>query len=163
MKKISFVLLSFAFFAAVFSCNKKENNAAPVDEPLEIAFIKEGDLTLSNNDSIIKNVEIEIATDSNERAIGLMNRSSMKENRGMLFIFDQENNSGFWMKDTRIPLDIIFVGADSTVINVQNAKAYDRHSYEPAAPYRYVLEVNGGMAEKWGVKPQVTKLSWKKL
>lgn len=161
MKKIKTTVFLFVLglfmFTACKSGAKKHS-----DEKIEIEFIKQGDLSLKNNDSIIKNIEIEIANTEAKRQIGLMNRSQMQENRGMLFVFDEDNTSGFWMKDTRIPLDIIFVGADSTVINVQkNAKAYDESSYPAKAPYRYALEVNGGSADKWGIKEGVTKLSWK--
>ena len=148
-------------FVTITSCDSKSSQNNRPEETIEIEFIKDGDLSLRNNDSIIKNIEIEVANTESKRQIGLMNRSQMEENRGMLFMFDQDNSTGFWMKDTRIPLDIIFVGADSTVINVQkNAKPYDRTNYPAAAPYRYALEVNGGSADKWGIKEGVTKLKW---
>lgn len=163
MKNFKIQLLSLlAAGAFLVSCEKKSTQIEVNNAPIEIEFIKEGDLVLKNNDSIIKKLDVEVANTDSERQIGLMNRSSMLENRGMIFVFDEDNTSGFWMKDTRIPLDIIFVGQDSTVINVQkNAKPYDEHNYPATAPYRYVLEVNGGSADKWGVKDGETKLSWK--
>lgn len=164
MKKFKTTLfVAILGFVTITSCDSKtsQSNSVSQDEKIEIEFIKDGDLTLRNNDSIIKNVEIEVANTESKRQIGLMNRSQMDENKGMLFVFDEDNSTGFWMKDTRIPLDIIFVGSDSTVINVQkNAKPYDRTNYPATAPYRYVLEVNGGSADKWGVEEGKTKLNW---
>ena len=158
-------LLALLLVAGVFSC-KNENtttnsSAAANNEPIEIEFLKEGELTLSNNDSILQKVDIEIAKSQNERAIGLMNRSSMEANQGMLFIFEEDNFTGFYMKDTRIPLDIIFLGADSTVISIsKNRRPYDENSEGATSPYRYVLELNGGKSDEWGIKEGITKINW---
>lgn len=162
MKRIKTTLfLAILGLATIASCDSKSSQGNKPEEKIEIEFIKDGELSLINNDSIIKNIEIEVADTDPKRQIGLMNRSEMAENRGMLFVFNQDNSTGFWMKDTRIPLDIIFVGADSTVINVQkNAKPYDQTNYPAVAPYRYTLEVNGGSADKWGIEEGVTKLKW---
>lgn len=154
-------ILAAILVLSIFSCKKEAETTVNNNQPIEIEFIKQGELQLSNQDSIIKKVEIELAETEGKRANGLMNRSQMKENRGMLFVFDKLNNTGFWMKDTRIPLDIIFIGQDSIVINTQkNAKPYDLNNYGAAAPYWYVLEVNGGSADKWGIKDGETKVSW---
>ncbi len=162
-QKLWNIALGTAFILSVLAC--KQESKHPKKEIVEIQFIKEGDLSLSNNDSIVKNLEIEIADTDTERNNGLMNRSKMAENRGMLFIFQEDNNTTFWMKNTRIPLDIIFLGADSTIITIQkNAKPYDTtpNKYGSAAPYRYVLEVNGGKADEWGLKEGKTKINWTK-
>lgn len=162
MKILNINLIALFVLGSIFSC-KNENTPAAVqnNEPIEIEFLKEGELTLSNNDSIIKQLDIEVAKNNNERAIGLMNRSSMKENQGMIFVFEQDNNTGFWMKDTRIPLDIIYIGEDSTVISiVKNKQPFDLNAEGATAPYRYVLEVNGTMADKWGIKEGTTKINW---
>lgn len=161
--QINFLALLLVF--SVFSCKNETNNTVVNnDEPIEIEFLKEGELTLKNNDSVIKNLDIEIAKSFNERQIGLMNRSSMAENQGMLFIFEEDNSTGFWMKDTRIPLDIIYIGADSTVISiVKNKQPFDERSEGATAPYRYTLEVNGGKSDAWGIKEGVTKIAWQEM
>ena len=158
--------LSFLSFILLlnFSCKKETATVVENDEPVNIEFMKEGDLQLINNDTIIKNVDIEFAKDANERNIGLMNRNAIAENEGMLFIFAEDNGTGFWMKNTRIPLDIIFIGADSTVITVsKNRQPFDERSEGATKPYRYVLELNGGMADKWGVQEGVTRINWTEL
>ncbi|MDO5509939.1 MAG: DUF192 domain-containing protein [Weeksellaceae bacterium] len=162
MKKILYNTAWMLCVVAVVSC-KNETQPAAVNntQPLEISFIKQGELQLVQNDSVIKNLDIEIADTDSKRQIGLMNRSSMAENQGMLFEFDRLNDTGFWMKDTRIALDIMFIAEDSTVINVQrNARPHDKNNYAADAPYRYVLEVNGGKSDEWGVVEGETKLNW---
>lgn len=161
MKKISVLLvILLSIPGTLISC--KQEGHAHNEEKVEIEFIKQGELTLKNDGTLLKQLDIEVADTENKRQIGLMNRSQMDEDKGMLFIFENDNTSGFWMKETRIPLDIIFVGKDSIVINVQkNAKPYDLNTYPASAPYRYALEVNGGSADKWGIQEGKTKLSWK--
>lgn len=156
--------LLFVLLISLTAC-KKENSSSALnnDAPIEIQFIKEGELSLINNDSIFKKIDIEIADTNNKRAIGLMNRSSMEENQGMLFVFESDNTSGFYMKDTRIPLDIIFIDKDSTAITVSTREAFDETPKGASRPYRYVLEVNAGLAEKWGIEEGVTKIDWVKM
>ncbi|MXV38791.1 DUF192 domain-containing protein [Flavobacteriaceae bacterium Ap0902] len=168
MKLFNIFVTAIIIATGTYSCKESSSTSpnATVDnsEPIEIEFLKEGELTLSNNDSILKQVDIEIAKSNNERAIGLMNRSSMEENQGMLFVFEQDNSTGFYMKDTRIPLDIIFIGADSTVITIsENRQPFDTTSQGASAPYRYVLEVNGGKAKEWNVQEGVTKIDWTEM
>lgn len=155
--------LLFVLLISLTAC-KKENNSSTLnnDTPIEIQFIKEGELSLINNDSILKKIDIEIADTNNKKAIGLMNRSSMEENQGMLFVFENDNTSGFYMKDTRIPLDIIFIDKDSTAITVSTREAFDETPKGASRPYRYVLEINAGLAEKWGIEEGVTKIYWAK-
>lgn len=165
MKTIKNSIIALTVFTTLFSCgNKNESTPVKNNEPIEIEFLKEGELKLYNNDSVIKKLDIELAKSDNERAIGLMNRSTMQENQGMLFVFKEDNNTGFWMKDTRIPLDIIYIGEDSTVISiVKNKQPFDLNAEGATAPYRYVLEVNGTMANKWGIKEGITKINWEEL
>ncbi|MGI9527635.1 MAG: DUF192 domain-containing protein [Weeksellaceae bacterium] len=166
MKVSNLIILTALISVTTFSCKNNGEATANTpavnnDQPIEIEFLKEGELTLTNNDSIIKKLDIEIAKSNNERAIGLMNRSSMEENQGMLFVFEQDNTSGFYMKDTRISLDIIFIGEDKKVITITpNRQPYDTTTQGATAPYRYVLEVNGGKAEAWGIQEGVTKIDW---
>ena len=162
MRKIHNLLL-FYFIFITFSCEKENTNSSIVnnDEPINIEFLKEGELSLINNDSIIKKLDIELAKTDNKRAIGLMNRNSLEESQGMLFIFQEDNRSGFYMKDTRIPLDIMFIGVDSSVISIsKNRQPFDMQSEGPSVPYRYVLEVAGGKSDAWGVKEGLTKIDW---
>ena len=104
-----------------------------------------------------KNVRVfaEVADDNDERAKGLMFREKLEENNGMIFIFEQENEIAFWMKNTLIPLDIIFIGKDFKIVDIKNAvpcKQDPCQLYKPQKSAQYVLEVNSGFAEKNGIK-----------
>ena len=161
--KIILNLLFVLVLMFTFSCKNETESSTEInrEEPINIEFIKQGELSLINNDSIIKKLDIELAKTDNKRAIGLMNRNSLEENQGMLFVFQEDNMSGFYMKDTRISLDIIYLGEDSTVISIsKNRQPFDLKSEGAASPYRYVLEVNGGMSDAWGIKEGVTKINW---
>jgi len=96
-------------------------------------------------------VAVEIARTEEERARGLMRRPSLAEDAGMLFIFDEVGDHAFWMKNTLIPLDMIFIGEDGRVTGIV-ARA-EPGSLQPrlGGPSRFVLEVNGGWAEARGV------------
>lgn len=159
--KIVFNLFVAVLMVWTVSCKEDPKNPTKRDEHINIEFIKQGELSLINQDSIIKKIDIELAKTDNRRAIGLMNRDELGENQGMLFIFEQDNNSGFYMKDTRIPLDIIYLGEDSTVISIaKNRQPFDMTSVGASAPYRYVLEINGGKSDEWGIEEGVTKINW---
>lgn len=95
--------------------------------------------------------DVEIADSPDELTQGLMFRESMPDDHGMLFVFPDSAKRTFWMKDTLIPLDIIFLDDSFTVINVEHAlpcEADPCPHYESAALSKYVLEINGGLAEK---------------
>jgi len=119
-----------------------------------INFTKNGELTfLDRNNNLLAKIDIEIADTDEKRTQGLMFRSSMKENQGMLFIFERENFQAFWMKNTMIPLDMIFVNAKKEIVNIRrNARPYDLSSYTSTAPAKYVVEVNGGFCLRHGIK-----------
>ncbi|XCI75190.1 MAG: DUF192 domain-containing protein [Flavobacteriales bacterium] len=143
----------------------KKNDQKNVSELLEIEFIKEGELQLKNGKETIKKIDIELATTEQKRVQGLMHRSSMQENQGMLFIFDEPKPQSFWMKDTRIPLDIIYIDADSTVINtVKNVPPMiEAEVAQSKGSAKFVLEINGGMADQWGVRKGITKIAWETI
>lgn len=94
-------------------------------------------------------VEVEIADSPEEREVGLSNRDSLAQGSGMLFIFPEEGEWSFWMKDTHIALDIIWANAEGRVVSVAKNVLPDDTSrtYKPTAPALYVLEVAAGFAE----------------
>ena len=137
----------------MFSISCKDN--APVTvKPTEITFQKEGELTLykGTNDSLITKLDIEIAKSEYDIQTGLMYRNSMKENQGMLFVFKEVTQRSFYMKNTRIPLDLIFLDHNKTIVSFQeNAKPLDETSLPSNAMAQFVLEINAGLSEKWGL------------
>lgn len=129
-----------------------KNEDKKIVTPLKIEFKKEGDLTLykSTSDSIITTLDIEIAETEYETQTGLMYRDSMKKHQGMLFIFPNMDYRSFYMKNTNIPLDIIYLDTDGFIVSFQeNAKPLDETSLPSQVPAQYVLEVNSGLAEQW--------------
>ena len=98
-------------------------------------------------------VRVEVADDPAEQAKGLMDRTTLGENRGMLFVFPEERELSFWMKNTLIPLSIAFIDSESRIIDIQEMKPLDDEPphYVSAEPARYALEVNRGFFEERGV------------
>ncbi len=97
---------------------------------------------------------VELARTDAERRQGLMGRSQLDADAGMLFLFPTEHIQTFWMKDTPISLDMIFINAKMEVAGVsKRTRPLDTSSYYVRRPSRYVLEVNAGQAETWGIGP----------
>lgn len=100
---------------------------------------------------------VELAKTTAEREKGLMYRTYLEQGQGMLFIFEKEGIYPFYMKNTLIPLDIIWMDAEGKVVfmsqNTQPCKVADCLAINPETPAKYVLEINAGLAEKTGIKP----------
>lgn len=118
--------------------------AAPdVYEPLEI-------VTAGG----VRAFRVRIADDDGERERGLMFVSVMPEDEGMLFDFEAAAPRAFWMKNTLIPLDIIFIGSDGRIINIaENTTPYSLDPIPSTAPAQAVLEIGGGLSAELGIKP----------
>jgi len=98
--------------------------------------------------------EVDMATNDAERSHGLMFRKSLGPYEGMLFDFHQEQPVSFWMKNTLIPLDMIFIAADGTIRHIHsNAVPLSTDAIPSQFPVRGVLEINGGSAKLLGLKP----------
>jgi len=97
-------------------------------------------------------VNIELANTESERQLGLSFRKYLSDYEGMLFVFDMETNTPFWMKDMQIPLDMIFFDSQGFIVDMKEAQAPCTATYCPSIyskkNYMYVLEVNSGFIEK---------------
>ncbi len=114
------------------------------------AFAETAVLKTSSGDHPI---EVEIADTPKSREIGLMNREELAEGAGMLFDFHESRPVSMWMKNTLIPLDMVFIDKAGTVVRVaRNAKPHSLEVIPSGKPVRYVLEINGGAAATYGVK-----------
>lgn len=97
---------------------------------------------------------VEVADDAEERARGLMFRDAMAAGHGMLFVYDAPHAVAFWMKNTRIPLDMLFIAADGTVSAIhENAVPFDETAIPGGDAVQFVLEINGGLARRLGITP----------
>ena len=99
-------------------------------------------------------VRVEIADDLDEQTRGLMHRTALAENRGMLFVYTDEEARSFWMKNTLIPLSIAYIDSDGRIVDIQDMKPLDDEPphYVSVEPAQYALEVNQGFFEERGVK-----------
>ena len=99
-----------------------------------------------------KTYDLEVANTRESRDRGLMHRDSMPADHGMIFVFPDEAVRGFWMKNTRIPLDIIYLTAAGKVVSVHQMQPHDRRTTESKGPAQYAIELNQGEAAKADVK-----------
>jgi uncharacterized membrane protein (UPF0127 family) len=99
-----------------------------------------------------KTFTLEIANDAGEREKGLMRRDSMPADHGMIFVFPDEQRLGFYMRNTRIPLDIIFVNANGVVVSIKQMRPYDVSTTHTDAPAKWAIELNQGQAAAAGLK-----------
>ncbi len=95
---------------------------------------------------------VEVADDARERSLGLMHRESMATSAGMLFVYEHPQRVSFWMRNTLIPLDMIFADGAGRVKRIHaNAVPLDETGIEGGDGIQYVLEINGGLAERLGI------------
>lgn len=94
---------------------------------------------------------IEVADDDGERSQGLMWRTDLPDDRGMLFVFNAERPLAFWMKNTPLPLDLVFIGQNGEIVDVLKGEPFSEAPISPAEPSRFVLELKRGTAAKNGL------------
>lgn len=97
-------------------------------------------------------IDVQLARTNDQRQIGLMNRPSMPQTEGMLFVFEEPATQCFWMKNTLLPLTAAFVADDGRIVNLADMKPQTTDSHCSTQPVRYVLEMNQGWFDKKGIK-----------
>lgn len=96
---------------------------------------------------------VEVADTPGKRSMGLQYRKELGSDRGMIFLFPAESPQSFWMKNTPIPLDMIFIDRERTIVGiVEQTVPFSLDSRAVAAPSQFVLEINGGLAKKHGIQ-----------
>lgn len=126
------------------AADKRETATAPRSQPL---------VTVDTPGRKIV-FQVEVAATPAEQARGLMYRSQLAPQRGMLFVFSDSRVQTFWMKNTLIPLDMIFIGADRKIAGiVENAEPETLTERRVAAPSQFVLEIGGGLSAQLGIRP----------
>lgn len=146
-------LAALAYIIPVF-VSKEEPKIVQTEEikVVEIDFEKEAEVSIIKEGKVLKTIDVELANTPEERNLGLMYRKGMDENQGMLFIFPDEDMRSFYMRNTEFSLDIIYLDKDRKVVSIaKRAKPYDETSLPSEAPAMYVLEINGGLSDKWGI------------
>jgi uncharacterized membrane protein (UPF0127 family) len=114
----------------------------PVDPTPLVAVTKSGERSFS----------IEVADTSAEREAGLMFREEMADDHGMLFVFEGEHEVNFWMKNTPMPLDLVFAGQDGRIRAIKQGEPQSEAIVSPGEPVRFVLELKAGTAAKDGIE-----------
>jgi len=120
-----------------------------------ITFTKEGELTIykEQSDSVIVKYNIEIAESDYETQTGLMYRESMELDQGMFFIFPDVLYHSFYMKNTKIPLDLIFIDEELRIASYkENAQPMDETGLSSEVPVQYVLELNAGQRKQYSLE-----------
>ena len=112
-----------------------------VSSSLAFAQVNAGLPTVELKTGIYR-IQAEIADTPERRQVGLMNRTSMPMNSGMLFVFEEKAGHCFWMFSTKIPLSIAFIADDGKIVNVEEMQAGTTNNHCPKAPVRFALEMN---------------------
>ena len=109
-------------------------------------------MTITNSTGERVEVPVEIAATDTERERGLMGRTALAEDAGMLFVFDREQQLSFWMKDTLIPLSIAYINESGRIVDIQDMQPLDETLHPSTEPAKYALEVNGGFFVARGIQ-----------
>jgi uncharacterized membrane protein (UPF0127 family) len=168
MKKTIIILAALLLVAAVawiMTRNRNPKHVPPPSAGVERdapgaasgtpVFRKDGELKFVDSKTYgeIVRIDVEVADDENERMQGLMYRESLPEFAGMLFLMGVEEPQSFWMKNTKVPLDIIYVNSDNVIVTIcRNTRPYSLDQVLSEKPALYVVEVNAGFAAKHGIK-----------
>ena len=157
------VVVIFLVFTNLFKNNNKDAKEV-VKNYSAFEFTKEGELTFTSSESeFIAKIDIEIAEDDEARGQGMMYRSKMKESEGMLFIFTREQLQSFWMRNTPLSLDMLFVNKNNEIVTIhKNTEPFSESSYASTKPSIYVVEVMAGYTDTYGIK-EGDKIVWRRM
>ena len=131
-----------------------EPQAEPGASPTESPSFRRTTVIIETDDGSVL-VEAEVADNPEKRARGLMERTELADDAGMVFLFFEDSSGGFWMKNTLIPLSIAFFdqsGEILAILDMEPCEADPCEVYDPGVTYRGALEVNQGAFEEWGVE-----------
>ncbi|WP_428654260.1 DUF192 domain-containing protein [Runella sp.] len=137
------------------SVSTENGSAASSTAPAatEGGVVKEGEVVFLKGGKKFRKIDVEIAENETERQKGLMFRPYLSDSVGMLFVFEQAVPQSFWMKNTMISLDIIYVDQNKKIVSIQKrAKPYSEESLPSFGDAQYVVEVNGGYCDKYGIQ-----------
>lgn len=139
----------------LFDSGRKEvSRKADSSIDMEPQFSKEGVLAfLSAAKDTIKVVDLEIADNEQERTQGMMYRSSMSYDRAMLFIMQYEREQSFWMRNTKMSLDIMYVNGDFEIVTIyKHTQPYSESPIPSFKRAKYVVETSAGFCDKFGIE-----------
>jgi len=152
---IALAMLAFILGPYIRNINSGKNTTTVIEERPEPQFRKDGELSFLSSDrkDTLQKIDIEIVKDETAIQQGLMYRKSMDENKGMLFVMPQMGPQSFWMKNTYIPLDIIFINRNRQIVTIQkNTTPFSEKSLPSSQNAQFIIEVNAGYCDKYGIK-----------
>lgn len=158
--KRNLILVVFAISFISFCCT---NESGPPVIQTDIPFRPEGLLDFVTKDgTVVTRIAIEVAESDSAQARGLMDRRSLPARGGMLFIDQEPSERSFWMKNTPMPLDIIFVRSDSTIANiVRKTTPYSSEKINSTGLAKFVVEVRAGFTDRYGITDSL-RITWKR-
>jgi uncharacterized membrane protein (UPF0127 family) len=152
-------LIIFSLLILFFSACQKQGEDVKIDtsnqkDAEKIKFTKMGEVYFQDSlKTLKKKIDVEIADNDEKRHLGLMYRENMKEEEGMLFIFPQEEPQGFYMRNTIISLDIIFINSKKKIVKIhKKTEPFSEKDLPSGKPTLFVVEVNAGFTDKFGIK-----------
>lgn len=149
-----------ALVLALFGCSEPEEPDARPSTRTSIPFDIEGTLSFVRGTDTLRTIDIEIADTDSTRGRGLMQRSEIPDDTGMLFVFPTAEDQAFYMANTPRSLDIQFYGADSTLLNVvENTTPYSFDNLLSEGPAQFVVEVPAGYSRRIGLVPG-DRITW---
>lgn len=129
-------------------------HASAAQSAVPVQSFKTGIITITTAASGAHRITVELATDNLQREQGLMYRPSLGRDAGMLFLYPTAQPVQMWMKNTLIPLDMLFIQGDGTIVNIhERAVPQSLETLGSAGMVRGVLELNGGTVARYGIKP----------
>ncbi len=151
-------------FCLILPAGCADEAEAPPERPAgeAIPFDREGTLAFVRGGDTLTTIAIEIAETDSARTRGLMERTSLPEQSGMLFIFQQEEQQRFWMANTPLALDLFFADADSQIVRVARyARPFSPDPIFSEAPAQFVVEVPAGFADRYGTV-EGDRITWQR-
>jgi uncharacterized membrane protein (UPF0127 family) len=154
---VSFLSAVLLFTLTASGCETKQDDQKPSNEqkvekdtPMSQS---EGTVEFSTaGGSILSTIDVEIADTPYKTAQGLMFRERMENNHGMIFIFEDDQPRSFWMKNTVLALDMVFVNSKMEIVTIhKNTTPYSEQTYPSTAPAKYVIEVNAGYTDQYKI------------
>jgi len=160
---LGLIAITIFIILQITNSNTTETSNSAVKNFSAFEFTKHGELTFNSQEGEVKmKIDIEIADDDKERGQGLMYRDEMREDRGMFFIFPEERLQSFWMRNTQLSLDMLFVNSKNEVVTIHKSTTpFSEQSYPSTAPAVYVVEVNTGFTDKFNIQSG-DKIVWRR-
>jgi uncharacterized membrane protein (UPF0127 family) len=147
VRRIALVVVASLLLGACSNGDGEGTPAAGPTFPFATVLLDDGEETTL--------VTVEVAETPEQHRIGLAGRESLPEDRGMVFVFFEEREIGFWMKDTTIPLSIAYFDGEGTIVKILDMDPCATDPcplYNPGVPYMGALEVNQGAFDEWGIE-----------